>query len=209
MSLTLIAGYTKHGKDTLFSRLSNKEADQYHQDLFLPLSNYQEGAYHRVAFADALKQDIAQHYQIEIPENKDAPLNGFESKGSSSSLGSSLSHRLSFRDLCISHSRAKKEENKYYYCEKVHHQILEHLKRGDHVFITDWRFPEELEYFQREDFKSFQLVTIRVFRAHFPIPDRNIISEHSLDNVKADYIAIDKSANLVDALAEYQKLFPL
>jgi hypothetical protein len=203
MSLTLIAGYTKHGKDTLFSRLSNKEADQYH---FFPPFDVPKGAYHRVAFADALKQDIAQHYQIEIPENKDAPLNGFQM----SSQGSSLSHGLSFRDLCISHSRAKKEENKYYYCEKVHDLILEHLKRGDHVFITDWRFPEELEYFRmKEEFKDFQLVTIRVFRPHFLIPDHNIMSEHSLDDVKSDYIAIDKSANLEEALTEYQKLFPL
>ena len=60
----------------------------------------------------------------------------------------------------------------------------------------------------KEEFRSFKLVTIRVFRPHYPVPDKSIMSERSLDQTKADHVAI-ADTNVTEALVQYQKLFPL
>jgi len=191
MSLTLIAGYTKHGKDTFFSQLGQDNYNYLGDNVSIPT-----GLVHRVAFADSLKTEVLKLYNIDaIPENKDQII-----------LGS-----LSFRDLCISRSKQVKKDNKYHYCLCIKEEVLSHLQKGHHVFITDWRFPEEYEYFAsyEEEFAPYKIRTLRVFRPGFPIPDKDVPSEHSLDGFKVDIVAIRKEHDFVDGLSRYRELFAL
>jgi hypothetical protein len=178
MTLFFITGYTKHGKDTFYKSLNTHNYD------FVPpaLNN-------RIAFADFLKEEVSALLNLTTYETVDKD--------------KVIQEGLTFRDYCIQISYQNKLNNKYYYCQKVHEKVLSYLQQGQNVFITDWRFKEEYEYFTtHNDFSSYKIITLRIFRPDYPIPDINIPSEHSLDDVNIDFTIINQGEFIVNVSTE-------
>lgn len=111
-SIILISGYTNSGKDTIGRNLTS-----YHN-------------YHRVAFADALKDEVAEIYGIDR-----ASLDTQEGKETL------FDDTRTARDLLISHGKQRRQEDPNYWTKKVVDQIRNYEK----VVITDWRFPHEYD----------------------------------------------------------------
>lgn len=71
--------------------------------------------------------------------------------------------------------------------------------------ITDWRYPNELEYLKK--YKNHKITTIRLFRSDIPIPSTETISEHQLDDMSTDFILVPKT-NSEEEFTKACELFP-
>lgn len=66
---------------------------------------------------------------------------------------------------------------------------------SDTVIVSDWRYPNEFDYMKDQ----FNVVTVRVHRVMdnddnlLPIPDKNIVSERSLDDTETDFLVTPRS----------------
>lgn len=179
-----ICGYKGHGKDTLVDTLQN--GGFYKYDIFIhtgfspqgilsPEDNIKKAQ--RIAFADALKNEIKEKYNLDkIPfyiaekEIKNIVVND---------------ESVSFRDLCIKIALERRKEDPDYWVKKAI-ESRHSITTGDVVF-TDWRFMNELSYFTSNNEKC---ITIRFFRDNAPIPSDNILSEHELDDFETNYIIV-------------------
>jgi hypothetical protein len=204
-----ICGYKGHGKDTLVDTLQNGGFYKYHlfvnsnfavtdkksgfssEDIIDAIKKAQ-----RIAFADALKNEIKERYNLDkIPitlaekEIKNIVDRPHDHKGDSDGLkGGEL---VSFRDLCIKIALERRKEDPDYWVKKAiesrHPSTGDSASTGGNVVFTDWRFMNELSYFTSNNEKC---ITIRFFRANADIPSDNILSEHELDDFETNYIIV-------------------
>lgn len=149
----------------------------------------------RVAFADILKREVItvldrRGISIDnIEENKDKPI---------------LPSGRTFRDLCIAHATSKRKENPDYWCQQA---LLGNI--GKYICVTDWRFPNEYEYFRTSGVFD-EITTIRLFRSDVPIPPKVELSEHSLDNIQTDFLLCppgdeEKALNIFPQYKNYRR----
>lgn len=108
----------------------------------------------RLAFADEVKREMNIDINIERKEKE------------------------KIRDEIINFAQSKKKEDPFYWARKVSLQISE----GEDVVITDWRFPEELEFLKRE--KKDKILTYRI-NPGWKFSD---FSESRLDDFEFDYL---------------------
>ncbi len=204
MSIQLMTGYRRHGKDTVqkashthilvplthpvYSKLSWVGYMQPGEGVSPPVYADLE----RVAFADALKRFThvklgldpvdAQHYDdVKDTMVVQAPDTGLET---------------TLRGHYIEYGRQEREKDADVWCKAACHQLITAIQDKDaaeqcHVQITDWRFPNELRYtIEAAKHLGLPLSTWRVFRASVPIPDADEPSEHSLDSCPTDVLLL-------------------
>jgi len=179
--IILICGYKRTGKDTLYENLTLN--GQYNWSVY---RNSQKELkldknYSRFSFADELKKEVSKIYGIPFQvDDKDLK----QYKRVDGKIASA-------RDLYIEWGTIKRKQDPYYWCKFI---------KKDKCIITDWRYPNELEYVANGSDTS----TVRVFRSSVPVPDQTIESEHSLDKFTTDFLVLDNC----DDLAKVQSLFP-
>lgn len=179
--VVLLAGYKRTGKDTLYKQLRAYPGETVaawsvycHAEAikaFPTLINVK-----RLAFADALKEEVAEHYHMSVPDDmKDERV--FDCLD--------VQHK-SARDLYTEWAKIRRASDPEYWAKLLGSQI----KRNGKYVVTDWRFPNEYTYL---DERVTKLVTARVFRSHVPIPAASEESEHALDTWATQYLIVPES----------------
>lgn len=110
-----LSGYKRSGKDTAARALSARLG------------------YTRIAFADALRDEIFDRYGIRLgDDDKDKPLPAYGLR--------------SYRDLLIEHAEERRAQNPGYWVERVDAQVREYRQLGIRVVVTDVRLPNEVAW---------------------------------------------------------------
>lgn len=168
--LIFVCGYAGSGKDTLANDIiqNNESRWIFTSNMhYLWLEGYK---FKRFSFADKLKRECEVIYRVPREENdKNTPKYILNGKPASA------------RDIWIYEAKLQRDKDPYYYARDLQHD--------DNYIVTDWRYPNELEYHNAED-----VVTIRVFRECVDIMD--IPSEHYLDNYMTDFLVVDSLSSL-------------
>lgn len=189
MKAILVTGWRRTGKDTLCGQLRNpptqdplSEIKKNWQIYRAPNSTKEfpvpSDQVKRVALADILKEEVhaelaKEGITITNPEEwKDKPLPD----------GTTL------RDLYMQRGLQRRQEDIHYWCRQA---LAKHIDSGDYLHdtlcITDFRFPDELEYFSKVEYIK-SIITIRVYRSVVPVPPADVSSEHSLDYLLPDFV---------------------
>lgn len=206
-SILMICGYKGSGKDTFYQQLLLEIHDEPMTYQYIPLispdlvepkkevfSNIV-----RVAFADILKQEVLDIYQIpkeySSDELKDKPIPNFQ-------VSEELEHKMknmnemkleppfTFRDFCLYQAKIRRDEDPCYWVKQAYPKICESPENTLCV-ITDFRYPNEYEYLK--SFPENNILTIRIFRSEVPIPGVELKSEHALDDFSTDIIVMSCS----------------
>ena len=149
MNIVWLSGLAGSGKDTVASIL---------------LKKYD---YYRVAFADVLKDMVAEDYDI------DRKLcDTVEGKQTLLPNGKTV------REVLIYESAEAKKGNINVFAEQVLIKILESNQK--HIVISDWRYPEEYEFIKIALGPDVTHNTIRIVRPG--LPSLSDPSEHALDS---------------------------
>ena len=190
--LYVLVGYKRTGKDTLAQALMNGSDSSNTVTSLYPLALFKlpecvNGK--RIALADAVKDEVFDlHDNLDLldPDLKDTKC-------------LALGNRTP-RELWIEHAMLKRQSDPNYWLNVALEKINDDHEHD--IIVTDCRFPNELEAFKR--LENFEVITIRIFRSSVPLPNDDDISEHSMDNVRTDYLLTDNHSSLDQAI----KLFP-
>jgi len=152
-----------------------------------------EMGFRRLAFADALKEDVAVATGLPVETfhmaSKDAPL---------THVSKAYPTAKTPRDLLLQHALAARAKNPDIYATQVAEKIIdEGLSR---VVISDWRYKREYDYLARE-FPEYRILRLRINRLGVSgSPDP---SEHDLDEEPMDAV-IQNNGGISD-LRDYLK----
>ena len=180
----LVCGYKRTGKDYLF-KMFNNEIDFNWVVYTKPNSDKEFGInddnrinkdnrINRVGFADALREEVNNLYDVRSDEDYDVLKEMVIKDG------------RTYRDLLIEHAAFRRNQNIDYWISLASKDII---SKND-VMITDWRYPNEVDYLLNLDLK---ITTIRVFRSEVPIPPVEMISEHQLDDIVTDFLLVPEN----------------
>ena len=142
----------------------------------------EEMGFRRFAFADALKEDVAQVSGIPLTTfhtaAKDQPLE---------ILCKTYPTAKTPRDLLLQHARVQRAHNPDTYSGMVINEIkASSVKKA---VISDWRYRREHAHIYRELYETMPLLTIRITRPG--ITPSHDSSEHDLDNHPVDHEIIN------------------
>lgn len=94
---------------------------------------------------------------------------------------------VTVRDILKSHASMRRSKDSNYYAQHVLNDILS--KPDEDFMITDLRFSNELSaaygYLYERD-----IFTVRIFRKAVSVPPSHDLSEHDLDSLEPDYLAV-------------------
>jgi hypothetical protein len=197
--LILTAGYKRHGKDTFGQGVQNHNVDErwviwgapQAAPLVLPDATV------LVAFAAALKKETIEFLQLpgswqQYEHVKDTLRVAHPDNSDDIRL---------LRDWYIWWGAEQRKKDVNIWCARA----LGHLtEEPQDTVVTDWRFLNESGYSNTVN-TDMHIQTVRVFREEAAIPDKSITSEHELDHVMTDYVALPPGVHQMEALL---KLFP-
>jgi dephospho-CoA kinase len=147
-----------------------------------------------IAFADAVKDDVAALYNLPRPM--------FDTQEGKASIVKTPDGERTARELLIDYSLAMKEAHGYnVWAKEVAQNIHNKLENCviDNVIIHDWRFIAEIETMIREfPQPEFILHTIRVVRPS--IQTMQIPSEHEIDTYTTEFTVTNNGT--IDDLKE-------
>jgi hypothetical protein len=184
----LLCAYSKTGKDIFYYKLQNNINPQHSKWILYSKNNSKHfinnNKYVRVSLADNLKIEAAQIYNI--------PFNISDDEKDIKQFTHYITKQIvSARDIYIEWADIRKKEDINYWVKKTVDFILTY-HNNDMIVVTDWRFMEELLYFQ----KYFEnIFTVRLCRPEITEPPLDIISEHNLDNYTTDILLISDILN--------------
>ncbi len=176
----LVCGYKRTGKDTLVKMFNNEE--KFDWVVYSAGNHLDVVPVVRVGFADKLRQEVNQVLNIREDMDYDTFKEIVVSDGKT------------YRDILIEYAAYRRDQDIDYWVKQVS------LTPGQNYMVTDWRYKNEVEFLQKRGF----VTTIRVYRSEVPVPGKDVISEHSLDNECTDFLLISPS----EKFEEVCKLFP-
>jgi len=135
------------------------------------------------SFAKALKEDVGDLFDLtwkEIDEQKERQLTNDEHLAYAHLWFGPPGNTI--REVLIDRAAGVRSRTLDHY---VQHVMSHEYDRRRDMYITDWRYPNELEFIQR---MGCQVVTIRVLRSGLPAPPLEDHSEHQLDGYPTDII---------------------
>lgn len=193
----LICGYRRSGKDTLATDLMSSDTKKLERWNFYcnwvsPNNNEIDYnslcTYTRKAFAQTLKEEASKIIGIPV-EEIDKRKEEFWREGET------------IRSFLISYATKEREKDVDCWCKKALMDLPEYL------IITDFRFPNELEYVKSHYEK---VITIRVVSRSVSVPSPEDMSERSLDNLLTDYVVVpnDREYSSIKEYKNMLKLFP-
>lgn len=130
----------------------------------------------RVSFADALKKEAAEIYGFDHELTKTAD-------GKNTMVCSDLlpGESASVRQILIHHGRKRRDEDPYYWTDRMNDTLRELYDYGcDAAVIDDVRFPDEVDFLLKFGAGSL-LVRIEPYRGWKPGPHAQDESETALD----------------------------
>ena len=174
-SLIFLSGKKRAGKDTFAQQLMKRYA------------------YHRIAFADVLKDEVAAKWNLnreefDLDTHKETKPPGFA---------------YTRRQLCQIHGREKRQMDPEYWIHKGQEQINARLAKGELVVVTDARFPNELapSHYATEDMCTVRIE--RPNRADDLKADRDI-TETALDAWPFDVQLIHEEGNAETLCTQFE-----
>lgn len=187
----MICGYRKHGKNTLFDRLCGKNECQFSvpeeaQHLLALPPNV---PINEIAFARVLKEKVAKRLKMPIEDVdrlKDQPIPAHTTTDAYAFrlVNPENPHCVTVRDVLIDVAAHKRSKDVDYFAKIA----AESQYDPDAInFVTDFRYPNEYSYFA-SFIPSERLFTIRVHRHGAEVPVDSIVSEHSLDAFKPNFL---------------------
>ena len=197
MSIILLSGYKRSGKDYLF-KILNKEIECYNN--WYVFSNSINGKRNlindntkelvRLSLADKVKKEVLEIYgiPIEVKDKEEKIFTHYKT-----------GEIISARDAWIEWSAIRKQEDQLYWVKVIIDKIL-----PDKItVITDWRYEYEYQYLS-----SFfnNITTVRLFNPNVNIPTDE--SEVSLDNFTSDFLLVCSSKyekKVIIPLKQYSK----
>ena len=149
--------------------------------------------YKRVAFADALKDEVAAKWNLERWSFDDDALKETRPQG----------FAYTRRQLLQIHGREKRMLNPHYWIERAKIDIERLLAAGERVVITDARFPEEITI----DIAKEISIKIRIERPayHALQQEDKHESETALDGYPFDVIICNKEKESSDMLIQFEE----
>lgn len=182
----MVTGYSGSGKDTFYKSITGKNNiiwECYSNEKYI-LNDLKAV---RFALADELKIKVAKKlgitYDIDLEKNKDNKI--FEN------------NTKSFRDYIIEYAIKKRKKDINYFCKLLVKKI-DAIDINTNIYITDWRYMSELEFFE----KYYENVkTIRI--ARLGIKKIDIESETNLDKYKTDILVIPEKQDLIETCLNY------
>jgi hypothetical protein len=162
MSILLLRGYSKSGKDYIGQILCTKY-------------NYK-----RFSFADSLKEVVSEKYKC--------PISLLHSQDGKSMICYSDPNKRSYRQILIDEALYYRSINPDIFAENCCKTILQ--SNSDKIIITDWRYENEISVINNTfpNYKIFPVHIINIFQDKSPVND---ISEYQLINRKGDYTIIN------------------
>lgn len=175
----LLTAPRKTGKDTLVDKILFS-SNEYKWKIYSRQDNTQldlpQDLVH-IAFAKKLKRDCSKIYNI--PENISD-----EDKDIKQFIHYITGELVSARDIYIEYGKLKRLEDIDYWCAAAVSDNLD-----DNIIITDWRFPNELDYIS----SKYRVVTVRLYRSNVIEADFTVESEHSLDLFPVDFVLVPEN----------------
>jgi hypothetical protein len=229
MKYHLICGYKHSGKDTFYKKLVIPNTIKKYKETFDPLNpNHvfaQCGEYGaktlyfyilakpgcidsgfqfyenipplRLAMADMVKEEIHEYFKINFTSKECAEL----AKDNLHFYDEESGSYRSLRSYYIEHAMKMRKSNPDHWCVKAYtHNLLNSDDTVTDIAITDWRFVNERNFFDRVG----QTLTYRIFRSE--ADDENFFdeSEHDLDKEITDFLVV----GCVEDIAVAKKKFP-
>ena len=175
----LLCGYKRTGKDRLFTILSSTNTGFkwhiYKHSSNMSIFPSKDTSYRRTAFADALKQEVYEEYDIspDVPDTE---------KEIKQFIHHKTGTLISSRDANIEWASIRRHQDPDNWCKKAFLFFNREI-----WIVSDWSFPNE-EIYVKTTFSN--VLTIRLYRSDVPEPDINIESEHALDQHLTDFLLI-------------------
>lgn len=172
--LIFLSGKKRSGKDTLAKLL------------------HREYGYRRVAFADALKDEVAdkwglQRMDFDADDLKEQKPPGFA---------------YTRRQLLQMHGRERRQIDPEYWTRRARQSINAMIQQGEKVVVTDARFANELSSSNNE-FCTKDILKVRIERPALQMQDTDI-SETALDNWPFDRILVNEEGQPEQLLQHLQ-----
>lgn len=211
----LICGYRGTGKDTLYKSFIGDKTFSWKKfqyknipSNFILTDNYNpidkespNSKLVRFGFADSLKLEVLKILGLPFFNHelyKDKTLFEIE-EVLKYKIPYSIDKNKTLRDLYILFGTSERLKNQYHWCEKVYQQI----KDEDFVVITDFRYPNEKDFFLDKG----EVITIRVFRKDVIPAGLEVENEHLLDTFKTDLVYLPEQ-NWEEEYEGLLKAFP-
>lgn len=195
MSLIAVCGYRGHGKDTLYQSLKSiveSRTPKYDAHIFhRPETSHLMSVIRtrkrvtRFASADVIKHQMCNIYQLtydELERRKDTLIDDSSQ---------------TYRDVMKLVARTNLNNDRYCYVKEIEKCEVD---AATALVVTDLRMRHEHDYlktFARS--RGLDFITVRVFRTDAPIPPKDDMTEHGLDDLVTDYFV----GNCVDALSGF------
>lgn len=203
LPIILICGYVRMGKDGVLSTLQG--SGLYRYDVYTTRVEYKSALllpgswYHRVALADELKKRVGLRLKLSVPELdalKDKPLcHPYTFKATEP-------YFPMYRSVLIDYATNVRATDPDYWSRTAFNLSF----RPDSAnVVTDFRFPNELAFFQREA-QGRKVITLRIHRPSVTIPDGDIESEHALDDLEPDLFLVPRGTHIEKLHAVYPYL---
>lgn len=174
------------GKDTLYKQMNEQIRWNW-----LILAKSCEAKFNitrcqKIAFAKILKEICYKNLVGKTVDDVESVIENYKAKPISALIGSTKYdvQYPNLRSYLIDTANKMREEDPDIFVRMA----TENLDPTQTYMVTDWRFPNELNYIKRHLSDKFNIVTIRVFRSAVPIP--TIEMEHLLDKMNTDYILV-------------------
>jgi hypothetical protein len=169
MQIVMLRGWSCSGKDTAATLLQELDT-----------------GYVRFAFADALKEIVAERYASDgQAAGALAALYTQEGKAAICPIAG-----VPWRTLLLRVGAAERDKNPDVFAEATATRIASHPLSPQKVIITDWRYPNECEVIRRR-FPEADLRTVWVRRVDQEASPVQHFNEMLLDDRKGDYILIN------------------
>ncbi len=189
-----MCGFRKSGKDHFGSLLCTPKTSNStplywklygkNKDFKIPM-----GPNHRIAFADKLKEEVSEIYNIPLiipDQQKDEKI--FERDG----------EYFSSRDFYIEWGEYRRSQDPDYWIKKC---VEDPILNSDCTtwVITDWRYHNEANYVSL----MHPITTIRVYRSCVPEPPLLSHEEHQLDCTFTDFLAVTSEEEFIHATRRF------
>ena len=173
--ITLICGYKRTGKDTLVKMCNGDEEFKW----VVYKNPNSDDIFHirptrRLAFAYKLRLEVSILLGIDESIDYDTFKEVIVKDGKT------------YRDFLIEHAALRRSEDIDYWVRKA--VDWDNLSSDDRISVTDWRYPNELDYIRQ--YEHLNVTTVRVYRSDVPVPSDEDISEHQLDNIITDFLLV-------------------
>lgn len=208
----LIGGYSQAGKNTFSKSFQGENDIQWTiltREGLPPLdAAFYAAPFFETAFAFSLKKTVSDRLGIDIDhveDLKEIPLS-FEQLLRQKLHWHDPSHPLhahvpfgthppsfaTLRDVLIDEAAFQRRHDPAFYAKACHRIITSEAPSSSTCLVTDWRYPNEHEFFINT-MGPENVVTIRVVRDAYR--RSSAPSEHALDSYSPDYIAVPRTVS--------------